>query len=219
VKVVIFDFDGLILDTETPDYLSWQEVFEDHGSHLPLDVWARCVGARAGTFDPIAFLEECIGESVDHEALTQRRRARFHELVAVEEVMAGVWDYVRGAEKKGIRLGVASSADRPWVEGHLKRLGLYDTFGVVRTASDVAMAKPSPDLYLAVLEEFALTGQEGVALEDSPHGVTAAKAAGLFCVAVPNTITAEYDLAHADLRTDSLAALPLGELMEQMGRA
>ena len=133
--------------------------------------------------------------------------------------MAGVWDYVRGAEEKGIRLGVASSADRPWVEGHLKRLGLYDVFDVVRTADDVAMAKPAPDLYLAVLKEFALTGQEGVALEDSPHGVTAAKAADLFCVAVPNSITAEYDLAHADLRTDSLAALPLGELMEQMGRA
>jgi len=215
VKLIVFDFDGLILDTEAPVYDAWQEIYGEHGVTLPFEKWAECIGT-ADAFDPCADLEATVGRALDAAALEARHRARTDALIAGQAILPGVRDYVDAADRLGLALGVASSSGRRWVEGHLARLGLRERFQVIRCADDVPRVKPDPALYLAVLEATGVRSGEALALEDSPNGVLAAKRAGLTCVAVPNPLTAQLDLAAADFRLDSLAAVPLAELLARL---
>jgi len=215
VKLVVFDFDGLILDTEVPVYEAWQEIYGEHGVTLAFEKWAQCIGT-ADTFDPCVDLQDALGRALDAAALRGRHRTRTDALIAAQAILPGVREYVDEARRLGLRLGVASSSDRRWVEGHLQRLGLRERFDVIRCADDVARVKPDPALYRAVLEATGVRAEEAVALEDSPNGVLAAKRAGLACVAVPNALTARLDLGHADLRLDSLADLSLPELLDRL---
>jgi len=215
MRLVVFDFDGLILDTEVPVYDVWQSIYAEHGHTLEFARWAECIGT-ADTFNPCAHLESLLGRSVDAGALIRHHRTRTDALIAAQPILPGVRDYVEDARRLGVRLGVASSSSRRWVEGHLTRLGLRKHFEVVRCADDVARVKPDPALYLAVLEATGVAAHQAVALEDSPNGVRAAKLAGLACIAVPNPLTARLDLAEADLRLGSLADVTLAELIARL---
>jgi len=215
MRLVVFDFDGLILDTEVPVYDSWQAIYAEHGHALDFDKWATCIGTH-DVFDPAEDLAALCGRVLDCEALTARHRADCDALIAMQAVLPGVRDYVEEARRLGLRLGVASSSSRAWVEGHLTRLGLREHFDVVRCRDDVPVVKPDPALYLAVLAATGVPPRDAVALEDSPNGVWAAKRAGLTCVAVPNPLTARLDLAHADVTLRSLAELPLSELLARL---
>jgi HAD superfamily hydrolase (TIGR01509 family) len=215
VQLVIFDFDGLILDTEAPVYDAWQAIYAEHGHRLDFSRWAECIGT-ADTFDPCQHLETLLGEPLDAAPLRQRHRLRADALIAAQPVLPGVREYVHEARRLGLRLGVASSSSRAWVEGHLSRLGLRERFDVVCCAEDVARVKPDPALYLAVLEATGVPANQAVALEDSPNGVLAAKRAGLTCIAVPNQLTARLDLAAADLTLASLADVPLADLLTRL---
>jgi HAD superfamily hydrolase (TIGR01509 family) len=215
VRLLVFDFDGLILDTEEPVYDAWQEIYDEHGHALAFDKWATCIGT-ADTFDPCGDLEVLLNRRLDAEALRLRHRTRTDELIAARAVLPGVREYLAEAQQLGITLGVASSSSRRWVEGHLRRLGLREAFAVVRCADDVPRVKPDPALYLAVLDATGIPASEAVALEDSPNGALAAKRAGLTCVAVPNPLTARLDLSHADLCLTSLAEVPLSALLARL---
>jgi HAD superfamily hydrolase (TIGR01509 family) len=215
VKLLVFDFDGLILDTEAPVYDAWQEIYDEHGHALSFDKWATCIGT-ADTFDPCVDLAGLLGRDLDAEALRRRHRTRTDGLIADLAVLPGVCDYIEEATRLGITLGVASSSSRNWVDGHLRRLGLRDAFAAVCCADDVPRVKPDPGLYLSVLAATGVRAQDAIALEDSPNGVLAAKRAGLTCVAVPNPLTARLDLSAADLRLTSLAELPLSGLLARL---
>lgn len=213
IRALIFDFDGLILDTEGPDYQAWQEIYQDYGARLPLPVWADCIGRGHGAFDPVAYLEARIGRSLDRAALRTRHRQRCDALIAAQPLRPGVVEYLQTARRRGLRLAVASSSSRAWVEGHLRQRDLWPFFDCLRCADDVAQTKPAPDLYQAALAALGVSPREAVALEDSPNGVLAAKRAGLFCVAVPNGLTGQLTFDHADLVVPSLADLPLERLL------
>jgi len=215
MRLVVFDFDGLILDTEAPVYDAWQAIYAEHGQTLVFEKWAECIGT-ADVFDPGQELASLCGRALDAEALQARHRVDCDALIAVQSVLPGVREYVREARRLGLRLGVASSSSHAWVDGHLKRLGLREYFDVVRCRDDVSVVKPDPALYLAVLEATGIPARDAFALEDSPNGVWAAKRAGMTCVAVPNPLTARLDLAHADLRLTSLTDLPLGDLLARL---
>jgi HAD superfamily hydrolase (TIGR01509 family) len=216
IRALIFDFDGLILDTEGPDLQAWQELYAAHGCALALDRWATLIGTGAGmpgAFDPYEELCTLAGQSFDREELRARRRPRFQELIAMEAVRPGVEQYLDDADRLGLGLAVASSSDRPWVEGHLQRLGLHHRFHALRCREDVPSVKPDPALYLAALAALGVRAEEAVAFEDSPNGVRAARAAGIFCVAIPNGVTKRLPLDHADLIIDSLGDRPLTDLL------
>jgi beta-phosphoglucomutase-like phosphatase (HAD superfamily) len=212
MKLVIFDFDGLILDTETPDFESWQEVYAEHGVELPLRVWADCIGAPAGVFDPVDFLERHLGTPVDRADIVERRRRRFHSLVSTQPLCTGIALLVGDCQKQGIALAVASSATRDWVEGHLDRLGILNAFDCIRCVEDVERGKPAPDLFHAVLQHLDLSPADGIVLEDSPNGILAANRAGIYSIAVPNPVTRLLDLSHACLCVESLTDWPLARL-------
>ncbi len=219
IKLFIFDFDGMIIDTETPDLVSWREIFGEYGQELPMDIWADCIGARADAFDPHAYLERLLGKRLDRETLRQRRRARFYALVDEQPLCPGVLEYLDEAERRGILLSVASSADHKWVDGHLEKRGLLQRFACIKTSDDVPHAKPAPDLFLAVLDALHVSPTEAVVFEDSPNGIRAAKAAGIFCVAVPNPTTQFLSLDQADMLVSSLADLPVEELLRNVREA
>lgn len=216
---VLFDFDGLILDTETPDYESWREVFFAHGCELPMQVWARAVGVPAGALNECAYLEEQLGRPVDHAAVRAGRAARFHDMVAGQPLRAGVLAALADARQLGLRVGIGSSADRAWIEGHLRNHGILDRFEVIRCVDDVQRAKPDPEVYLAAADALGIAATRTLVLEDSPNGIAAAKRAGMTCVAVPNPVTVHLDTSAADLVIESLEKIPLPALLEALGAA
>lgn len=217
IRALVFDFDGLILETETPSYETWAEIFREHGHELPMDRWHGYVGSDTG-FDPAGHLAALVGEGFDREATQARRDARKTELIAALDVMVGVREYVADAKRLGLRLAIASSSSRVWVLGHLERLRLHSEWDAVRTRDDVARTKPAPDLYLSAVAALGVAPNEAVAFEDSTNGIAAAKAAGLLCVVVPNALTAGMDLSRADVKLSSLAETPLEELLAVLAR-
>ena len=216
LRAIVFDFDGLILDTEEPIYRSWSEVYRAHGQELPFDRWLLTVGSSNAAFDPRGNLEARLGRALTQDVLEQRLRRRT-ELVLAQPVLPGVAELARAARVAGLGTGVASSSTRSWVTEHLQRVGLLPLFDCVRCRDDVASVKPAPDLYIASLECLGVAPSEAIAIEDSPNGVIAAKAAGMFCVAVPNTITAGQDLSRADLVLASLAGASPESLAASVG--
>lgn len=213
-RALIFDFDGTLADTEAAVLQSWQETFRNQGAELPLNVWHTVIGTQ----DTASTMLALLGEHVpDPETLRPVMRARVLELLETGGPREGVLDYLAAADARGLRLGVASSSSGDWVHGQLERLGLAARFSSVETG-DRHAAKPRPDTYLAALATLGVTAGEAVAFEDSPHGVSAAKAAGITTVAVPNPITADLDFGHADLVLPSFADQPLDDLLAALGR-
>lgn len=212
IEAIVFDFDGLILETESPAFESWAAIYREHGHVLPEEQWHLSIGTDRG-FEPVDYLAALVGEGLDRVATQKRRDARKDELIAALDVMEGVREYIEDARRLGLKLGIASSASRRWVIGHLERLGLHAHWDAVLTRDDVARSKPSPDLYVAATQALGVVPSRAVALEDSPHGIAAAKEAGLLCVAVPNALTRDLDLSRADVRLSSLAEMPLAKLL------
>jgi HAD superfamily hydrolase (TIGR01509 family) len=218
IRGLIFDFDGLILDTEVPDFASWQEVFAEHGAELPRDMWTPLIGHAIASFDIYDYLEQQTGHRIDRDDIRARRRTRYLQMIETQTVLPGVEKWIREAKARGMKVGLASASDRAWVTGHLQRLGLHVHFDTIRTRDDVPIGKPDPAVYRAALDALGLTAFEAVAFEDSMNGLAAAKAAGLFCVAIPNAMTHDLDLSAADMRLQSLAHFSLDELLQEVER-
>ena len=217
VRALVFDFDGLIIDTETPEYQAWQEIFTAHGTTLPLQTWVRCIGTADHGWDPYAALEAGSGHQVDRAAVRAERRARIQTLMREQPVRPGVESVLRQAQQLGLRIGLASSSNLEWVSRHLRDYGLLQHFDVLRTSDDVVRTKPDPALYRLAVEALGVRPDEAIAFEDSPNGLAAAKAAGLFRVAVPNPMTRQLNLDDADVVLPSIDAMPLQELLALAG--
>ncbi len=216
IEAIIFDFDGLILDTETPDFQSWQEMYAEFGVALPLDVWHRNIGAT-DLFNPYLYLEELVGHPIDRDAVHARRKQRDNDLLAAQTILPGVELVLAEARQLGLKVGLASSSNHAWVDGFLDKLGLAAWFDVVRCRDDVdGRSKPNPAVYLAAIESLQVEAHHTLALEDSPNGVKAAKAAGLFCAAIPNPMTQPLNFDQADKRLTSLAEMPLAQLIDEV---
>jgi putative hydrolase of the HAD superfamily len=217
IRGLLFDFDGLLIDTETPSRLAYEELYREHGHELPLDRWATLVGTIGAEFDPDAHLEELVGRPLDRVALAERRRAREHELCDLEELRPGIEDYLAEAERRGLKTAIVSSSDTDWIDRHLLRLDRTRGWDAIVAANgDVARAKPQPDLYLEALEALGLQPAEAIAFEDSVNGIRAAQDAGVFVVAVPNPITETFALDEADLLLGSLGELSLADLLARV---
>ncbi len=212
---ILFDFDGLILDTEFPYYDSWREVYASFGLVLALPEWAALIGKGAAVLatTPYEDIENRVGHRLDHNVIRAERRAAFDRLMARETVLPGVEGLIADAQRHNLLLAVASSSPRDWVKGYLDRLGLTGYFHTICCGDEVGRTKPAPDLYLAALRSLRVSAEAAVALEDSAHGIAAAKAAGLFCVAVPNRITCTTDLSGADTQVGALTDLFLERLI------
>ncbi len=218
IKALIFDFDGLILDTETPEIEVWKRIYGEHGQAYPMELWSQIIGGWGNTdFDPALELQRLAAEPVGMAAIRQRHRQESDALIRNSPVMKGVAAVLASAQQLGLRCAIASSSDRSWVETHLRRLGLISKFEKIVTGDDVqkGRTKPHPDIFLKVLEVLQLAPDEALVMEDSPNGIRAAHAAGLRVVGVPNPVTAPLNL-DADLVLTSLAEMPLEEILRRV---
>jgi HAD superfamily hydrolase (TIGR01509 family) len=219
VKALILDFDGLILDTETTDFESWRAVYAHHGAELPRDEWVRAIGTDGKAFDPPSRLAQLTGRALEPAPLVAARRRVRAEMLLRLEPLPGVVAWLEAASARGLRLAIASSSPQPWVHELLSQAGLRGYFAELVTSEQVPRVKPHPALYQRALSLLGVAEHEALALEDSPHGVAAARAAGLRCVAVPGPMTRGCDFAHASLVLGSLAERSLEQVLEALARA
>jgi HAD superfamily hydrolase (TIGR01509 family) len=217
IRALVFDFDGLIVETEEPIFRAWQRIYREHGQELPLERWVTIIGTASGPFDPVRDLGERVGRPLERSAFEVLERRYYQEATAMQTLMPGVSEYLKDARRLGLGVGIASSSSRAWVVGHLERFGQVEGFDAIVCRDDVTRTKPHPDLYLTAVKRLGVTAAEALALEDSSHGILAAKAAGLRCVAIPTVMTAGLDFSRADLRIPSLGAVPLADLLAQIG--
>lgn len=217
VKALIFDFDGLVLDTETPEYTALNTVYIEYGHKLPVEMYGLVVGSQYNQeFEPVAHLRALTGKPVDANAFWKKVNYHRMELINKSPLLPGIEAYVREGKARGLKLAIASSSPHAWVDGHLKRLGLFHYFDVIKCSDDVVNIKPAPDLFLAALNALQLKADEAVIFEDSANGVVAARAAGIRVIVIPNPITRHMKFEGETLRLRSLADLPLGDLLSKL---
>jgi HAD superfamily hydrolase (TIGR01509 family) len=219
VKALIFDFDGLILDTETPDYEVWQTIYREHGFELPQEEWGKIIGGYGlSDFDAAEHLSVLSQGRLDSASLRDRHRLESHAMTLAQSLLPGVMDYLHEAKRLALKLAIASSSPHSWVDTHSKRLGVFEYFDKIICADDVAVGrtKPNPDLFLLALDLLKVRKNEAIVFEDSPNGIRAAKSAGIFVVAVPNPVTAQLSIENANLTLRSLADLSLSELLNKV---
>jgi HAD superfamily hydrolase (TIGR01509 family) len=214
MRALVLDFDGVVIDTETTDFESWLAVYEHFAVELPRDEWVARIGSSGGAFNPGARLSVATGRP--EQELRKRRREIRDTLVADLHPLPGVREWLQEAAALGLRVGIASSSDFGWVKGHLKRVGLAEHFDVIATADDVDRVKPEPAVYRLVLERLGVAPEEALAVEDSPNGLAAARAAGVVCVVVPGPMTVGLNFEGAHLLMRSLQDRSLSSVLREL---
>ena len=216
IRGLIFDFDGVLVDTEWAIYQSWVHLYAREGQEISIATYAPCLGAGYSHWDPAAHLEKLTGKTYDWEKETPLRQARIEADLATRGLMPGAEELLQWCEEQGIPMTVASSSSRRWVQGWLERLGIYDRFQGVFCRTDGYPVKPNPALFLAAQECLQLPKEACLIIEDSENGTIAAQNAGIPCVAIPNRMTTASDFSRAAYRRESLADL-LTHLKTQLG--
>ncbi len=211
LKAIIFDFDGLILDTETPQYEAWQQIYAQRGLGLSLRDWGSIVGGQTGTpFDPGVQLASQ-DPTLDADSLNQLADRIAMETILSSPPLPGVASLIRQGREQGLKLAVASSSPHSWVDGHLQRLGLFDQFDTVVCREDVAHPKPAPDLFVEALRRLDVLPAQALVLEDSPNGALAARRAGIACRVVRNPVTMLLAFEGDVVELDSLEQFVLSQ--------
>jgi len=216
IQALVFDFDGLILDTEAPMFQSWQEIYRSYGRQLDLEKWVSNIGKGEDDFDPAEDLAQMIGQRLDRDSLVSLYQKRKRALIDSQPVLPGVGDYLKGARRLGLKVGLASCSSCEWVTEHLDRLELLEYFDCIRAAEHVRSLKPDPEVYLSTLEYLEVQPEQAIAFEDSTYGALAARRAGMYCVVVPNPLSRLFPVDHADVHLDSLGELPLEKLLQRI---
>jgi len=189
LKAVIFDFDGTILDTESPTFHAWQRLYHAHGQVLTFEEYSAAIGSDYNAFDPRRTLEERCGRRLDWDRLDAERRSGCLEVISGQSPLPGICRLLEEAHELKLRCAIASSSPSEWVSGHLQRVGLLKRFDFISCAENGCPPKPSLEVYLRALRGLGVSSTEALAIEDSPNGVRATERAGIRCVVVPIQLT------------------------------
>ena len=203
-SAVLFDFDGVLVDTEWAIYQAWRRTFEAHNHDLPLEIYTRCIGSDFQSWSPKTHLEELTGLAFDWHDLDARRQIEIRAALNGAGAMPGVRGLLEKLRDRSLPMAVVSSSSHQWVDGWLEKLGLLHHFHTTVCRSDAPRIKPAPDLFLAAAERLAVDPRECLVIEDSLNGLNAAKAAGMQVWIIPNRVTRGLDFAAADRIFSSL---------------
>jgi HAD superfamily hydrolase (TIGR01509 family) len=214
VAAVIFDFDGVVLDSETPEYESHRRIYERCGVTLTVDEWCGVIGTWSEGHDEQWFRRLCAQSSgaPGRDAYFAERRQIFDAIVPAAP-MRGVRELLLQLRDAGIAAAIASSAPARWVVGAVERLGVRPLFDAVVTGDEVAHRKPAPDVYLEAARRLGVDPARSVAIEDSEPGITAACAAGMKVIAIPHWLTERHDLSAAHLTVAHAGELTVERLI------
>ena len=215
---VIFDFDGIIIDSETPEYESHRSIFEECGAALSVDEWCGQVGMwTANSAWWFERLRERAAEPPDHATFEASKQQRFRALVKMEP-LPGIERLLEQLSGARVRLAIASSAPDRWVRRAVRELGLHAHFDTIVTGNEVDRVKPEPDVYLEAARRLMVPPRRAVAIEDSAPGLAAARAAGMRSVVIPHHLTERQDLSGADLRAQDASELTVEALRALVDR-
>lgn len=214
LRAVVFDFDGTILDTETREFLQWQQLYRQHGRELALSDWQRGIGTW-DAFDPWAGLPDEV--QADRETIHADLHARTVADIGEQDLRPGVRGVLEGLHAAGWPLALATSSDRRWVTRWLEQHRLLHLFTVLCTRDDVRRVKPDPELYVLAAQRLGLPAGACLAVEDSLNGGLAAVAAGLRLVVVPNDVTYTQPFPPEWRRLNEGFSLGLVGLLEAAG--
>jgi len=204
IKAVVFDFDGVCIDTETARFRSWQQIYASYGFDLPLDEWIKNIGRATYESDPFPYLEKLAGEPLDREAIHKRHQRAEVEIANGLPLQPGLVERLEEAAELGISCAIASSSSYRWVGGHLDYRSIIRYFRVIICREDTERHKPDPQPYATAVSRLDIAPVNAVAVEDSAPGIASANAAGLFTVAVPCPMTMTMDFSAAGRRVTSL---------------
>ncbi|MEK3889487.1 HAD family hydrolase [Bacillus sp. FSL K6-3431] len=217
IKAVIFDFDGLILDTETAWYESYKEVLKEQFEFdLPLEEFVKCVGSNDNVL--FKYLEKEIAEHLDADDIRGRAGILHTESVKKAKAREGVAEYLADAREAGLTIALATSSTREWVTNHLTNLHLISYFDHLITQDDVEHVKPAPDLFLKTIEVLGIEPHEAVVFEDSLNGLIAALEAKLPTVVIPNPVTELLPFENYHLKLTSMAEMSLHDIIESLNK-
>ncbi len=204
---IIFDFDGVLLDTERVIFNSWARLYEREGLQLTVKDYANCLGAGYSRWDPAAHLQSLTGKKYDWEAENAARQAEIVRELSSQKLMPGAPELLEWCRDHKIRMVIASSSSRRWVSDWLKHLHAECFFERIFCRTDGYDVKPSPALFLAACDYLGIAKEDCLIIEDSENGVIAARNAGIPCLAIPNRMTAHSDFSAATAKLFSLFAL------------
>lgn len=204
---IIFDFDGVLVDTEVAIYNSWVELYAREGQEISIETYSPCLGAGYSHWDPAAHLEKLTGKTYDWDVETPARQARLEAELERNGLMPGAAELLDWCDAQGIGMTVASSSSRRWVEGWLRKLNIYDRFVGVFCRTDGYPVKPNPALFHAAQACLQLPAQDCLIIEDSENGTIAAQNSGIPCCAIPNRMTSSSNLSRAEYFANSLSEL------------
>lgn len=214
IKALIFDFDGTVIDTETPWYKAFSGAYREQNAELTLDMYASCIGSGYDAFNPYEQLMNRMKLPIYLDAFRDSIRNRHASLMEQEDIRPGVLNYLKAAKTRGLRLGLVSSSFKRSMLPQLLKLGIAGYFDVICTADDITRANPEPDLYQHALSRLGVKAEEAIAFEDSPNGLKAARAAGLYTVLIPNALSEQLEFEPANYRVESLDELDLRQLLD-----
>jgi len=216
IQAVVFDFDGLIVDTESLWFDVFRETMLEYECDLKIEDFAVCVGTNADVL--YTKLSELARKPIDRSVIQKVTDERYKEKIHELELREGVLNYLQAAKERGLKIGLASSSSRKWVVEFLHQFGIQDYFEVIKTSDDVKKVKPDPELYLQAVEELGVHAREALAFEDSKNGLIAAVQAGLHCIIVPNRVTRLLDFSEHVHRLSSMAEIEFDELLHFLER-
>lgn len=215
LEAVVFDFDGLIIDSEWVIFESAAAAFAEHGHRLTVEAWATVVGTSERE-EQTAWEQLCATVGADgfpREAYEAAYLAQDRSNRDLLPPLPGVVALADALVAADVPLAIASSSHVEWLDRHVTRLELGRHFPVLVGADLVGgRGKPNPDVYLRACELLGADPRHAVALEDSSHGIAAAHAAGMAAVAVPGRVTASHDVSAAELVVRSLEDVTVADL-------
>lgn len=197
-SAVLFDFDGVIVDTEWAIYQAWLRTFQRQGQDLPLSLYCRCIGSDFDTWSPKLHLEDLTNRKFDWETMDEERQVEIRAELEGYGTISGIREALAEAEKRGMLLAVVSSSSHSWVDGWLDKLGLTGHFREIVCKGDAPRIKPAPDLYLEAARKLGVAPDSCLVIEDSLNGLISAQAAGMKTWIVPNRVTSVLDFSLAD---------------------
>jgi HAD superfamily hydrolase (TIGR01509 family) len=217
IQGIVIDFDGLIRDTETPELRSWESIYQEYGTPFPIKEYIKNIGSVLNDNSPIQYLTKKLNsEKIPQSKIRQKFNKLKSYLIEKEHLHPGTLGYLKEVASLGPRIGLASSSDSTWINYHINRLGLRKYFYCILTKDDANQVKPFPDIYLLSLSWLGLNNSEVIVFEDSLNGVSTAKSAQLFSIAIPNQATNSLNFEKAAIVLDSLSDLSLIELLQRL---
>ena len=214
IKALIFDFDGTIIDTETAWFITFRDAYKSHGVELTLEQYSQCLGTSLHSFNPYTYLRTHYNLPINLEEFKQSVQQQHTELMTKEQIRPGILALLKSAKSQGIKIGLASSSERAWIDKFTKLHGIEDYFDCYCTSDTVKKVKPDPELYLQALENLGVQANEAIAIEDSPNGARAAVTAGIPTVVIKNDITNQLPFSEGHHTIESLSNHDLDTLAE-----